>query len=113
MRTFPDERVNLLADRLQNKIALNATPHTVSEETSVDFWGGGAQEGGAPLLKLLFILWGSAPLASLVLALLSKSIDLASKMPCIDTINYALPDGYRNISNCLLYHISIKLMYNI
>ena len=69
--------------------------------------------GRSPLLKLPFILGASAPLKILALALLSKCIDIASKVFCIAMINYSLLHSNRDISNCLLYFISTKPKYHI
>ena len=60
----------------------------------------GYQGGGSPFSRFLITLGGSAPLKTLALALLSKFIDLASKVFSIAMINYALLRGYGDISNC-------------
>ena len=72
---------------------------------------GRAQGGGALLLKLLIILRGLSPLPNscigfdfqCVLTLLSKCFVLLGSML----------HGYRDISSCWLYYISIKLNYHI
>ena len=51
--------------------------------------------GGAPLLKFFYYFGGlSPPLNILALALLSKFIDLASKVFSTAVINYELLRGY-------------------
>jgi len=49
--------------------------------------------GQRPLVKITVHFGGSASLESLALALLSKCIDLASKMFCIALIKYSLLYG--------------------
>ena len=76
-------------------------------------WFLGGSGGIAPLLKLLFILGGSAPLKVLAFTVLFKVYYFASKVFCIAMINYSLLYGNWDISDCLLYFISTKLKYHI